>query len=54
MNEVTSGLDRTEEEALFHEVSDEAMEAAAGKVGQAGPTPTFWTSSCYAACCQRD
>ena len=58
MNEGANDLDQSEEETseeatLAYEVSDDAMEAAAGKGGVADPTPTFWTSSCYAACCQR-
>ena len=49
MNEDANDLGQSEEEILAYEVSDEAIEAAA----VAGPTPTFWTSSCYAACCQK-
>ena len=30
MNDTTLGLDQTEEEILTHEVSDEALETAAG------------------------
>ena len=49
MNKGANGLDKSEERILAYEASDESLEAAA----MASPTPTYWTSSCYAACCQR-
>jgi hypothetical protein len=53
MNEGANDLALPEEEILFCDVSDEALEAAADNGGMAAPTPSYWTSSCYAACCQR-
>ena len=46
MNETTIGLDQIEEEILTHNVSDEALETAAGKE-KAG----LWTAFCTGISC---
>jgi hypothetical protein len=42
MNDATCGLDQAEEEALSYDVSDEAVEAAAG-LGRAECAVSHWT-----------
>ena len=52
MNEDANDLDQSEEEILADKVSDEAMEAAAGKDGDMlASTPTYDTTN--PRCCPR-
>lgn len=53
MNEFNYDIDVPEDELLNDDVSDEVLELAAGIGDMAAPTPTYWTSSCYASCCQQ-
>jgi hypothetical protein len=54
MNDETDNLDQADEDIFTYEVSDEALEAAAGRKGGALvliTTTTDTQSSCSNACC---